>query len=123
VALKNINGVETAEVSLNKGLASVNMKPGNTATMKQLLDAIAKNGFTTKQSVVVARGDLVQDQGRLMLKLSGSNEALKIIGDDKQALAFVGKSVVIEGTIPEVLKGKTPDSIQPKSITPDMEKK
>jgi hypothetical protein len=121
--MKSISGVESVEVSLNKGLASVEMKPGNTITLKQLQDAIAKNGFTTKQSVAMVRGDLIQDQGKLKLKVSGSNEILNISGDQKGALGLEGKSVVVEGIIPEAPKGKVPDSIEPKKITLDTEKK
>ena len=42
VSLKAVPGVDSVEVSLEKGRASVKMKPGNSATLKQLNDAIAK---------------------------------------------------------------------------------
>ncbi len=38
------------EVSLNKGLASVKLKPGNTLTMQQFWQAVKRNGFTPKES-------------------------------------------------------------------------
>ena len=59
VALKSMNGVDTVDVSLNKGLATVNLKPGNAVTVEQLQHAITKNGFTPRQSDVVATGTLV----------------------------------------------------------------
>src|SRR5947208_9159382 len=36
VSLKSVSGVDTVNVSLEKGLASVKMKPDNTVTLKQL---------------------------------------------------------------------------------------
>jgi copper chaperone CopZ len=36
VSLKAVSGVEWVEVSLERGLATVKMKPGNTTTLKQL---------------------------------------------------------------------------------------
>ena len=67
VSLKSVAGVETVNVSLEKGLASVTLKPGNSASMKQLNDAIAKNGFTMKQSEATIDGQVVQDGGKLKL--------------------------------------------------------
>jgi hypothetical protein len=50
VSLKSVSGVDSVDVSLAKGLATVKMRPGNTATLKQLQSAITKNGFTMKDS-------------------------------------------------------------------------
>jgi copper chaperone CopZ len=36
VALKKVAGVESVEVSLKKGLATVRLKPGNTVSVAQL---------------------------------------------------------------------------------------
>jgi hypothetical protein len=121
VALKAVPGVDSVDVSLNKGLASVKMKPGNPTTYKQLRDAITKNGFTTKQSQVVVRGEVLQDAGAYKVKVSGSNEMYALVGGNPNGL--VGKTVVVEGTIPETPKGKTADTIQVKSITSDPEKR
>ena len=57
VSLKAVPGVDSVDVSLEKGLAVVKMKPGNTTTLKQLNEAIAKNGFTMKDSSAVVRWD------------------------------------------------------------------
>jgi copper chaperone CopZ len=39
-ALKKFAGVESVEVSLNKGLAAVKLKPGNSVTPDQFWDAV-----------------------------------------------------------------------------------
>jgi hypothetical protein len=86
------------------------MKPGNTATLKQLQTAITKNGFTMKQSEVTAAGTVVVDSGRVQLKVSGSNELLDLIPDGQVpaiATSPNGKPVLVEGVIPETTKGKS----------------
>ena len=60
VSLKSVAGVDSVDVSLEKGLAVVKMKPGNTATLKQLNEAITKNGFTMKDSTATVVGTVIE---------------------------------------------------------------
>ena len=110
------------DVSLNKGLATATLKPGNTVTMQQLQQAIAKNGFTTKQSTVTVSGTLLNENGTLKLKVSGSNELYNLTptADAKlpDATQLSGKTVTVDGIVPEALKGKSQDTIQIRNITP-----
>jgi copper chaperone CopZ len=119
VSLKSVSGVDAVDVSLEKGLANVKMKPGNTATFKQLQEAIAKNGFTMKPSNVSVAGKLVMVNGQPQLQVSGSNDVLTLTADTKQAEGYrlADKSVLVEGTLNEAAKGKAPDSIRYRSIT------
>jgi hypothetical protein len=119
VSLKAVPGVDTVNVSLEKGLATVTLKPGNAATLKQLQGAIAKNGFTMKQSEATVIGKLVNTGGRMQLQVSGSNDVLQLVpagvnGPDMTKLE--GKTLKVTGNIPEAAKGKLPDSLQVKSI-------
>jgi copper chaperone CopZ len=119
VSLKAVPGVDSVDVNLEKGLASVKMKPGNTATLKQLNGAIAKNGFTMKQSTATIAGTVVAANGRQALRVSGSNEMLELIPDSSATpvpASLDGKSVLVEGNIPEASKGKSPDSIRYHSL-------
>jgi hypothetical protein len=119
VSLKSVSGVDAVDVSLEKGLANVKMKPGNTATFKQLQEAITKNGFTMKPSNVSVAGKLVMVNGQPQLQVSGSNDVLTLTADTKQAEGnrLADKSVLVEGTLNEAAKGKAPDSIRYRSIT------
>jgi len=121
VSLKSVNGVEQVDVSLNKGLATVTLKPGNSVTMQQLQQAIIKNGFTTKQSTVTASGTLLNEGGTLKLKVSGSNEVYTLTPEPQarpiDARQMSGKAVTVDGVVPEAAKGKTPDTIQFASIS------
>jgi copper chaperone CopZ len=118
VSVKSVAGVESVDVSLAKGLASVKMKPGNTVTLKQLQSAITKNGFTMKDSTVSVEGTAVVEAGRVQLKVSGSNEMLDLVpqGQAAASAALNGKSVTLTGVVPETAKGKS-FSIHYQSIT------
>lgn len=119
VSLKAVTGVDSVEVNLEKGLASVKMKSGSTATLKQLNDAIAKNGFTMKQSAATIAGTVVVADGHTALRVSGSNEMLELVPDASATpvpASFDGKSVLVGGSIPEASKGKSPDSIRYHSL-------
>jgi hypothetical protein len=117
--MKSVNGVDTVDVSLNKGLATMTLKAGNTVTMKQLRDAIAKNGFTTKQSRVTVNGAFVLDGNTPKLKVSGSGEEYQLRFGDGNSVdlnKLDGKTVTLDGTIPEPAKGKPSDTIIVKSV-------
>ena len=119
VSLKSVSGVEAVDVSLDKGLASVKMKPGNAATFRQLQEAITKNGFTMKPSNVIVAGKIVMTNGQPQLQVSGSNDVVKLIPDSPQTAdvnALAGKTVLVEGTLDEAGKGKAPDTVRYRSI-------
>ena len=120
VSLKSVAGVDAVDVSLDKGLAGVKMKPGNAATFRQLQDAITKNGFTMKPSSISVAGTIVITNGQPQLRVSGSNDEVKLIPGSLQTVnvnALAGKPVLVEGTLNEAEKGKAPDRIQYRSIT------
>ena len=125
VSLKSVAGVDSVDVSLEKGLAAVKLKPGNTATLKQLQNAITKNGFTMKQSNAVMAGTVLASDGKAQLQVSGSNDVVQLILDSPavpNAAAMQGKSVVAVGTLSEAAKGKPPDSLRYRSITEEPSK-
>jgi copper chaperone CopZ len=125
VSLKSVAGVDSVDISLEKGLAVVKMKPGNTATLKQLNEAITKNGFSMKDSTATVAGTVIETAGSVMLKVSGSNDLLKLIPQftsATNAVSMVGKTVLVEGTVPEAGKGKAPDSLRYQSITEENSK-
>lgn len=120
VSLKSVSGVDSVDVSLAKGLAAVKMKPGNAATLKQLQSAITKNGFTMKESPASVAGTIGSMNGKVTLRISGSNEVLQLVPQSRatpDVTGLVGKTVVVEGIIPEGVKGKTPDSIRYQTMT------
>jgi copper chaperone CopZ len=105
VALKKVAGVESVEVSLNKGLATVKLKPGNTVSVLQLWDLIHKNGYTPKTTAVSVRGEVANMNGVLQLKVSGTKDTLSLTADAKNPAAFgeaskkIGQTVVLQGVL------------------------
>src|SRR5690349_15932846 len=99
VALMKIPGVESAEVSLNKGLATVKLKPGNTVRPIQFWEAIRKNGNTPKATRVTVRGEVV---GGTRFQVSGTGEVFEIQAASamrQQLQGVIGKTVSVEGTL------------------------
>jgi copper chaperone CopZ len=119
VSLMSVNGVASVEVSLDKGLATVRLKPGNSVTLKQLQQAITKNGFTMKDSKIVAAGKLIHDGNVRKLQVSGSEEILALVPESSASATPDSTPVVVEGTVPEAAKGRVPDAIRYRSLTPE----
>jgi copper chaperone CopZ len=100
-ALKKLSGVETVDVSLNKGLATVKLKTGNTLKPEDFWQTVRKNGFTPKETTVVVRGEVQAGK----LKVSGTNQFLDLAADAKnpKALddvkALTGKIMTLQGTL------------------------
>src|SRR6185369_7879852 len=95
------------------------MKPGNMTTLKQLNEAIAKNGFTMKDSMAIIAGTVVTTNGKTAVQVSGSNDVLNLVPESSSAVdaaSITGKSILVEGMISEASKGKVPDTIHYQSI-------
>ncbi len=100
VAIMKFPGVDSAEVSLNRGLAAIKLKPGNTIRPSDFWDAIRKNGNTAKATHVTVRGEVLPGGGRLKVTGSGETFDLKPSQQASQQLkAAAGKTVTIEGTL------------------------
>jgi copper chaperone CopZ len=117
VALRSIKGVETVDVSLERGKAVATFAPGNTVRYEQLLRAIEKNGFVVKGSNLTVDGQVVSNGNAPELQVSGSNERFRLAasGNLYGANQLTGAVEVI-GSVPEVPKGKTPDVLRYESV-------
>jgi copper chaperone CopZ len=100
VAIQKFQGVESAEVSLNKGLATVKLKPGNAIRPAELWDAIRKNGNTPKLTRVTVRGEVLATGNQLKVSGSGETFEMKATAQILQQLkAAAGKTVTIEAEL------------------------
>ncbi len=118
VALKKVSGVQSVEVSLNKGLATVKLKPGNTVSVPQFWQLLHKNGYTPKATAVSVRGDLAELQGHVQLKVTGTNDTLMLAPDPKNPGAYadaskkLGQSVIVQGIMVPMKDLKTATPLQ-----------
>jgi copper chaperone CopZ len=128
VALKKVPGVDSVEVSLNKGLATVKLKPGNTVTVSQLWKLIHDQGYTPKATTVLARGELSSDQAKLQLKLTGTNVVIPLAPDTKKPAAYrqlsnsVGQKVTLRGLLDPAKDFKMPVPLQVTEVMPFTQK-
>lgn len=52
-SLKKLPGIKDVSVSLNKGTATIELKPGNKVTVAEIKDVVRKNGFTLKETKIL----------------------------------------------------------------------
>lgn len=120
VALRKVQGVDSVEVSLNKGLATVKLKPGNTVSIPQLWQLLHDKGYTPKATTVSVRGELAETQGHPVLKVTGTKDTLMLAADPKNSAPYSEaseksrQSVTVEGVmVPgKDLKSATPLQVQ-----------
>ncbi len=105
VALKKLSGVESVEVSLNKALATIKLKPENTISVPQLWGLLRDKGYTPGKTIVSVRGDLAKFQGGLQLKVSGTNDLISLAPDSGNSAAWsaanakVGQRQIVQGVM------------------------
>lgn len=119
VSMKGISGVNTVEVDLNTGAVQMNLAPGNTAAMHQFNEAVEKNGFTHKDASIVARGKISGTAAAPILEVTGTSDhyALVPAAQPTDFTAFLGKTVEVQGTLPQSAKGEISGSLRYKTIT------
>ena len=103
VALTKLPGVETVEVSLNKSLATIKLKPGNTVTVPQLWQLIHSKGYTPKETLVAVRGDILNAEGTVKFKVSGTKDVIAMSPDPRNPAVYAtaasktGSTVIVDG--------------------------
>ena len=118
VSMKGIRGVNTVDVDLNTGLVSIRLSPGNSAAMRQFNEAVEKNGFTHKDAQVIVRGRLSGSVSTPLLEVAGTEDryALSPLAAGADLSALLGKTVTVDGVVPQSAKGKTSDTLRYKTV-------
>jgi cation transport ATPase len=119
VSMKGIKGVDKVDVDLNTGLVSIKLDPANNAVMHQFNEAIERNGFTHKDAIVIVRGKLSGTADAPVLEVTGTSDHYALTPSASRAdlTALLGKTVTVAGVLPQVAKGKVPDSIKYTAIS------
>jgi copper chaperone CopZ len=119
VSMKGIQGVNAVDVDLNTGLVSIKLAPGNGAAMRQFNEAVEKNGFTHKDANVIVRGQLSGSAQAPFLEVTGTKDryALTPVAGGTDISGLLGKTVVVDGVLPQSGKGKVSDTLRYKSVT------
>ena len=110
VVILRVPGVERVDVSLERALVDVRLRPGNTLTLAELRAMIKSGGFTGKEADVTVDGTLAMRDGTLVLDVTGTKSTLTL--EDAKDLAGrpTGSAVQITGRVEagkDTLKVKT----------------
>ena len=103
------------DVSLNKGLATVKLKPGNAVRPQDFWETVRKNGFTPKETRVLVRGEMT-NVAQPQLRVTGTDLVLDLKAEPKlldEAKRHVGNAMTLEGTL---MPGKDPKSPVPLEV-------
>lgn len=114
VSMMGIAGVTAVSVNLNTGLVDITLAPGNAADMRQFNRAVEQNGFTHKDAKVVVRGTITGTASAPYLEVSGTKDryALSPLGASADVSGLLGKTVTVEGTVPQSKRGKVSDTLR-----------
>src|SRR5260370_38439791 len=101
--MQKVPGVEKVEVTLKQGKAIMQLKPGNTVHLDELVQKVRDNAFTPKEARVSVRGELLSNGGKLQLKVLGVNDVYDLApGPGLNTIELTkntGKVIVIEGVV------------------------
>jgi hypothetical protein len=73
--MQKVEGVRTVRVSLKDGLTILDLKPGNAVTLANLREIIKRNGFVSKEAIIVASG---HPDGPDAFVVGGTNERIHV---------------------------------------------
>ncbi|HEX7159071.1 MAG TPA: cation transporter [Edaphobacter sp.] len=119
ISMKGIQGVDKVDVDLNTGLVAISLAPGNSASMRQFNQAVEKNGFTHKDAIVTARGKLTGTAAAPIFEVAGTQDRFTRVPAQATAdiASLLGKTVTLQGTLPQAPKGKVADTLRYSTIT------
>ena len=88
VAVQKLEGVESADVSLQFKTADIKLRPGNRVTLARLRTVIKDSGFTAKEATVTVVGRIIERGGNPALEATGLGAVLLIVADPTKPAAY-----------------------------------
>lgn len=100
--LGTLEGVSDVSVSLNEGLATIELAAGNTVTLKAIREAVVKAGFSAEGATIHLIGVLKKKDGHRVLATSaGETYVLDVTGDDVSVEGTGnGERIAVIGRVP-----------------------
>lgn len=88
-------------VSLNQGMASIELAPSNRASLRQIRQAIRNQGFNPQGARVSAVGRLESVRGQLQLQVTGSPDVFSVVATPHASWTqYAGKTELVRGLVP-----------------------
>jgi copper chaperone CopZ len=103
--LKAMDGIQTAEVSLNEGMATMHFAPENEITLEQIREAVRKSGFSPEEATLSLQGTLIEEDGQWIL-VTPAQERYRLEGGAEITSAAADQRATVTGTVRE---GERPD--------------
>lgn len=100
--LGTLEGVSDVSVSLNEGLATIELEADNTVTLGAIREAVVRAGFSAEGATIRLTGVLKEEDGQRVLATSaGETYVLDVTGDDVSVEGTDnGKRVAVIGRVP-----------------------
>ena len=90
--IKKMDGVQSASVSLNKGLLVANLEKNNQLTLQDVREAVEESGFQAREATISVRGTVTrQDDGTYILE-TALQERFVLKAKDKSALNKISEA-------------------------------
>ena len=117
VRLRRLEGVESVEVSLNEGRATIRLAERNAVALGQVRRLVEQSGFSPREARVTARGEVLVREGQAHLRVPGAEETYFVAGGQaaEELTRHAGRSVVVEGVIARP-EGDAPPAIEIVSV-------
>ena len=114
VALKKLDGVESADVSLNEGRVSVQFASENAVTINQLRRTIRDQGFSPKDAILTVSAVIEMRDGVLVAVVPGSGAAYTLTAEESirsRLTSGTGGTVIVRGRVAADENDETPTSL------------
>lgn len=114
VSVKGIQGVDVVDVDLNSGQVAIKLNPGNKAGIRQVEEAIEKNGFTHKNATVIALGRITGSSTAPIFEVVETSDRYMLVpqAQPQDLAGLIGKTVEVTGVLTQAAKGKVPDTLR-----------
>jgi hypothetical protein len=119
--MRKLPGVESVDVSLERAMTDLRLRPGNTVTLDQLRKIIKNNGFNAEEADITVVGKISERGGQPVLSVTGTESVLILVADPKNVKAFqqIREHLQAQREIPVEVKGNvvSGDRLSVRSIT------
>ena len=95
--MNKLPGVESVEVSLEKAVTDIRLRPGNTVTLAKVREIIRSSGFNAREATVTGAGRAYSKGDQLLIDLAPARMVLTIepgaassAADEARTLAAAG---------------------------------
>ena len=109
VAVEKVDGVTSAEVSLNDGEVVVALNEDNQVRLDRLRQIIRDQGFTPREADIRVRGVVERRDGRLLFRTPEGQVVLEVVGEPdviRRVEGRIGDPVVVEARVEEESAGQ-----------------